>query len=232
MELACRTGALASQCPPGKRSKAARVARRAARLLRKSQFARAASLARRLGVADATPDTLAALRTLFPDSFGVSEIDLHDHYGSVAPPPPDALPVEVTLDTLRTFIAMAPPLSTPHKDGWRVEYMVPLVANQSCGEALATLTTTRIRVDVSNKIADLLSSATLVILLKKDDDTKSAMKEAFGVGYLQPHRPLGTGSNLVKIASNYALLLLRGSLGAASGPSHFTVETKGVCDLI
>jgi len=40
------------------------------------------------------------------------------------------------------------------------------------------------------------------------------------------------GSTLAKIASNCALLLLCGSLGAAIGPSLLSVETKGGCDLI
>ena len=71
--------------------------------------------------------------------------------------------------------------AAPHKDGWRVEHLVLLVADQSCGEALATFMTTVIIGDVSKKIADLLSSATMVILLKKDVDTMAAMKEPFGV---------------------------------------------------
>jgi hypothetical protein len=58
------------------------------------------------------------------------------------------------------------------------------------------------------------------------------MKRTLGDAYIQPHRPLGMGSSLVKLASNFALLLLRGSLGVAVGPSQFAVETKGVCDLV
>jgi hypothetical protein len=45
-------------------------------------------------------------------------------------------------------------------------------------------------------------------------------------------RPLGKGSALVKMASNCAFLLLRGSLGAAVGPAQIRVETKGGCDLV
>jgi hypothetical protein len=40
------------------------------------------------------------------------------------------------------------------------------------------------------------------------------------------------GSTLVKIASKFALAMLRGSLGEAVEPSQFSVETKGGCDLI
>jgi hypothetical protein len=87
--------------------------------------------------------------------------------------------------------------------------------------------TTIIEGDVSNKIAVLLSSATLVIILKKDAKTMAAMKEELGVAYVQPHRSLGMGSTLVKNASNCALLMFRGSLGADVGPSLFPVEIKG-----
>ena len=51
--------------------------------------------------------------------------------------------------------------------------------------------------DVSNKISNLLSSATLVVLLKKDANTMVAMKLAQGPAYLQPQRPLGMGSTFV-----------------------------------
>ena len=46
--------------------------------------------------------------------------------------------------------------------------------------------TTVIREDVFTKIADLLSSTTLVIILKKDADTMVAMKEALSENYMQP----------------------------------------------
>ena len=71
-KLAKRAKALASQRPLVKRNKSAQAARRATRLMRKKQFARAASLASNLGVADATEDTLESLRTLFPKSSGVA----------------------------------------------------------------------------------------------------------------------------------------------------------------
>jgi hypothetical protein len=90
-----------------------------------------------------------------------------------------------------------------------VEHIVPLVADQACVEALAILMTAIFRGDVSKEIADLLSSATLVILLKKDAETMVAMKEALGADYVQLQRPLGMGSTLVNIASNCALTILR-----------------------
>ena len=114
-----------------------------------------------------------------------------------------------------------------------MDHLVPLVADQACGDALTKLITTIARGDVSERITDLLSSATLRILLKKEAETMAAMKEALGADYVQPQRPLGMGSILVKIESNCALILPRGSLGVVVGPFQFSVEAKGGrCDLI
>ncbi len=72
--------------PPFGRSKAQRVARRAAHLLRKNQLARAATLTGSLGVADATEDTIKAIAPLFPEPGIVSPEDLLDFFGTSAPP--------------------------------------------------------------------------------------------------------------------------------------------------
>ncbi len=58
------------------------------------------------------------------------------------------------------------------------------------------------RVAEERRFINLLSSATLVILLKKDAETMEEMKRVLGNAYVQPHRPLGMGSSLVKLASN------------------------------
>jgi hypothetical protein len=107
-----------------------------------------------------------------------------------------------------------------------------LARDSACREALAVFTTVTVQGDVLNKIAYLISSTTLVILLKKDAEIMTAMKDALGADYVQPHRPLGMGSILVYIASNCALIMLRGSFGVVVGPSQFSVETKVGCDLI
>ncbi len=113
-----------------------------------------------------------------------------------------------------------------------MKHFIPLVVDPECGEALAAFMTVIVKGDVSQKIAGLLSSATLVILLKKDAETMEEMKRTPGDTYIQPQQPLGVGSSLVKLASNYALLLLRDSLGAAVGSSQFAAETKRGCDLV
>jgi hypothetical protein len=78
---------------------------------------------------------------------------------------------------------MRPPLSSPYKDDWRVKHLASLAANPACGEALDAFMTTRIKGEVSNKIADFLSSATLVVLLLKDAETMAEMKRLHGDKY-------------------------------------------------
>jgi hypothetical protein len=139
----------------------------------------------------------------------ISDDDLRDYYGPAVAPLPDAELARITLEILRTCLATAPPLSSHHRDGWRTEHLSQLVLDDAYGEALAPLATSIILGDVSDKISHLYSSATLVVLLKKDAETMVAMKQAQGPAYLQPQRSLGMGSTFVKLASNCALHLIR-----------------------
>ena len=184
-----------------------------------------------MGIADSTPETMHALPSLFSEPTTISEEDLRNYYGPEAAPLPNAQPALVTVDILRTCLASSPPLSSPHRDGWRTEHLSQLAPDDACCEALAALATSIIHGDVSDKIAHLLSSATLVVLLK-DAEIMAAMKEDQGHAYLKPQRPLGLGSTFVKLASNCALHLIRGAMGPAVGPAQFSVETKGGCDLV
>jgi hypothetical protein len=224
--------AKAASRPPSGRSKSQRAARRAAQLLKKNQFARAAALAGSLGVADATEDTLKAIPHLFPEPGGVSQADLMDLYGPAAPPLQDPPSNTVTVETLTACLAAAPPLSSPHRDGWRNEHFVDLAKDGACGVALARVLTAIIQGDVSQKTANILSSSTLIVLLKKDADQMQALKDALGDAYLQPQRPIGMGTALVKLACNCALTLVKEALGPAVGPGQFAVETKGGCALL
>ncbi len=111
-----------------------------------------------------------------------------------------------------------------------MEHLSSLVVYPICGEILASLMTTLNKGDVSDKIADLLSSATLMVLLKKDAETMAHLRRLQGDAYLHPQRFLGMGSKLVKVASNCALLFIKGSIEPAVGTSQLFVVTKGGCD--
>jgi hypothetical protein len=163
-ELALRAKAQARARPAIMRSKTTRAAKRVARLVHKNQFAHVANLACILKIADTNPDTLKSPRHLYPMPSRVAKTDLLDYYGTTVQPSQSP---SGTIDTLRACLAATPPRPSPHKCEWRIEHLVPLVDSHACGEAMASLMTTIIKGDVSHKIVDLLSSATLVILLKK-----------------------------------------------------------------
>ena len=90
-------------------------------------------------------------------------------------------------------------------DGWRNEHFVEMAKNPECAAAMARMLTAVVTWDVPQKTADILSSATLIILLKKDTATMEALKAAQGEAYLQPRRPIGMGTALAKLACNCAL---------------------------
>ena len=120
----------------------------------------------------------------------------------------DPLPNVVTLDILKTCLAAAPPLSSPHKDGWRNDYLVDLARDPACAAALARVLTSVVTSDVPKKTADILSSATLIILLKKDAAAREALKLAQGAAYMQQQRPIGMGTAIAKLACNFALQMV------------------------
>jgi hypothetical protein len=70
-----------------------------------------------------------------------------------------------------------------------VEHLISLASEPACGEALVSLVTTLLRGDMSNKVADLLSSATPVISLKKDVETIYGSYES--VAGMHVHSPKG-----------------------------------------
>jgi hypothetical protein len=90
-------------------------------------------------------------------------------------------------ETLRACLATAPPtLSSPPKDGCRNEHFVDLARDPACGAALARVLAGVVTSDVPQKTANILSSATLIVLLNKDAATMEALKQQLGEAYLQP----------------------------------------------
>ncbi len=105
--------------------------------------------------------------------------------------------------------------------------MEELAKDPTCGAALARVLTSIVAGHVPHKTADILSSATLIVLLKTDAAAMEALKQQQGTAYRQPHRPIGMGTSLFKAACNCALLMVKEAMGPAVGPTQFAVETKG-----
>ena len=231
-ELAERARAAKLQHPHGTRSKKAKAARRAAALLRHNQFARAAGLADNKGIADASLDTLDAIPELFKEPGQVDEEVLRRLYGPKVTPTRESMAVTLTPEQVLKNLADVAPLTTPHRDGWRAEHLLPLCKDQDCGAAFTDLLGALVAGDVTDDTCDLLSSATLVVLLKKTDEEMAALKVKQGPLYKQPQRPLGMGSTIPKIAANCLLEKVQPAVGTSAGAHQFAVNAKGGCDMV
>jgi hypothetical protein len=124
------------------------------------------------------------------------------------------------------------PLTTPHKDGWRAEQLLPICKDQERGDAFTDLIATLVAGDVTDDTCDLMSSATLVVLLKKTDEEMEALKLKQGPLYKQPQRPLGMGSTIPKIAGNCLLEKVQPAVGISAGAHKFASNAKGGCDMV
>jgi hypothetical protein len=162
--------------PPGTRSKKAKADRRAAALLRHNQFARAAGLADSKGIADASQETLDAIPDLFKDPEQVDEETLRKLYGPRVTPTRESMSVTLTPEEVLLNLAVVAPLTIPHKDGWRAEHLLPLCKDQECGAAFTDLIASMVAGDVTDDTCDLLSSTTLLVLLKKTYEEMEAVK--------------------------------------------------------
>jgi hypothetical protein len=109
---------------------------------------------------------------------------------------------------------------------------VELARDSACGTTIARVLTAIVAGDVPQKTVDILSSATLIVLLKKDAATMESLKQQQGEAYRQPQRPIEMGTTLVKPACNCALTMVKEAMGPVVGPSQFAVETKGGCALL
>jgi hypothetical protein len=67
--------------------------------------------------------------------------------------------------------------------------------------------------DVPSETADILSSATMVVLHKKIAATMEELKRRQGAAYIQFQWPIGMGISTVKVACNCALLQIKYAMG-------------------
>jgi len=133
----------------------------------------------------------------------------------------------MTSTIFHKILVAAPPLLTPHKDGWRKEHFCENAKDPACGAALANLMTAVVAGDVPSKTVEIYclhrySSS----LSKKDAEVMEALKRQYGLTYVQPQLPIGMGTAIVKVASNCALLLVKDAMGLAVGPSKFAVKPR------
>ena len=212
-ELARRDVAPKVAHPLALRSKEARTARRAVALLIHNQFVRAAGLSDSKGVANATYDTLDALPDLFKDPSAVEDATLRRVYGPKVTPTRATTTLVITPKLVRKCMESVAPLTTPHRDEWRADHLLRLGADQDCMAALTDMVAALVAGDATDATCDLLSSATLVILLKKTKAEMEALRAKQGAAYMQPQRPLGMGSTIPKLVASCVLDIAPPAIG-------------------
>ena len=82
----------------------------------------------------------------------------------------------ITTEDVLKCVAEVATLMTPHKDGWRAEHLLALYKDPDCAVALSDIIGDLTTGDVTDATCDLLSSATLVVLLKKTEEEMEALK--------------------------------------------------------
>ena len=175
--LASRVAAARMDLPQRDRSKKAKATRRASTLLRHNQFARVAGLADNKGIADATQDTIDAIPDMFKEPGTVDEATLRRLYAPKVVPTRESMAVTITTEVVLNCIAEVALLTTPHKDGWRAGHIQALCKDHDCAAAFTDIIGALDGGDVIDDTCDLLSSATLVILLEKTEEEMEALRQ-------------------------------------------------------
>ena len=163
-------------------------------MLRHNLFACASKLVDSKGIADASHDTLDAIPDLFKEPSVVEEETLRHLYGSRVTPTRESTVVTITPDDVYKCLAEVAPLTTPHRDGWRAEHLLAICKDADCGAAFTDVIAALTDGDVTDETCDLLSSGTIVVL-KKTEEEMETLKLNQGQLYRQPQRHLGMGSN-------------------------------------
>jgi hypothetical protein len=185
-------------------------------------------LADSFGVALASTETYHALNQMHPGPRVVRPEDLVELYGEPPPVVLDRAATTISVDKVRECIAAAPPLTSPHRDGWRMEHLEALALNDEFAVALAVFISNIASGDVPTTTADYFASATLVALLKKNADDIPALRERLGPDFVLPIRPLAIACVFVKLACNCMLSGIKDDIADATGAGQFAVGCNWV----
>ncbi len=208
------------------------ASQRARALIHRGQFSRAAMLADSFGVAPASAETLHALTLLHPGPGDVRPEDMNELYGEAKLVRTARSETTISRDKVRECIAAAPPLTSPHRDGWRMEHLEALGRDDTFAAALAVFISNIASGDVPPKTADYFASATLIALLKKNEEDITALRELMGPDFVLPIRPLAMACVFVKLACNCMLSSIKDDIEEVTGPSQFAVGCKGGCEAL
>ena len=142
----------------------------------------------------------------------------------------DAASITIHVDKVRECIAAAPPLTSPNRDGWRMEHLEALARDDAFATALAIFTSNIVSGDGPTSTADYIAFAALVALLKKNLEDIHTMRALLGPDFVLSIRPLAMACVFVKLACNCMLSGIKDNIEDVTGPSQFAVGCKGGCE--
>jgi hypothetical protein len=153
-------------------------------------------------------------------------------YGPKIGPTRETTSVSITTEDVQKCLAEVAPLTTPHKDdGWRAEHLSALCKDPDCATTFTTIISA-MAAGVTDRTCDIVSSATLVIILKKTEEKMETMKRKQGPNYIQPQRPLGMGNTIPKVAANCILAKVQHAVAVSAGAHQIAINAKGGCNMI
>jgi hypothetical protein len=187
-------------------------------------------LADSAGVAPASSEAYHDLNMMHPDPGRVLYEDLVELFGEPKPMDANASAPNIRVDKVRECIAAAPPLTSPHMDGWRMEHLEALSRDEAFATTLATFISNIATGTVPSITADYLASATLIALLKKSKEDTHALRDLIGPSFVFPIRPLAMAYVFVKLACNCTLSGIKDDIADVIGSTQFAVGCKGGCE--
>jgi len=143
----------------------------------------------------------------------------------------DKTATTIPLHKVREYITMASPLTSPRRDGWRMEHIKILSREDAFATAMSTFISNIATGDVPATTADYLASAMLVALLKKSEVDIHALRELLGPDFVLPIRPLDMAGLFVKLlARNCVLSGIKDDIVEVTSLGQFIVGCKGGCE--
>ncbi len=101
-------------------------------------------------------------------------------YGPKVTPTRESMATTITPDMAKKCLEAVAPLTTPHKNSWRAEHLLAPCEDRACEAANTNLVGALAFRDVTDATCGLLSSATLVVLLKKTRAEMEALRAMQG----------------------------------------------------
>jgi len=111
-----------------------------------------------------------------------------------------------------------------------MEHLEVLARDEAFEAVLAVFISNIASGDVPPKTADYLASATLIALLKKNEEDIHALRELLGSDFVLSIRPLAMSCVFVKLACNCMLSSIKDDIADVTCPCQFAVGCKGGCE--